>query len=231
MDSKIVLTQVQVEDLILYVEGQLDVHLCDHSLKWTLEWAKLNHQNFDDLIDVLDENGCFCDCEVILNVPEEGNLILEEKVSSIDLVNPFKIPIAYEMEEQKVYSKAIIGINGLTRQCYAKDGEFLFPAPQHYKPKKRMRKLIHFLNGIETGLPSELGIVKTIEPITANAFAKQLRDSNKDFLKKVKKREADFFLTQVASFELNTIVGVDLLERLRNYKMQTELKIHRVILK
>ena len=230
MNEKVILNKIQVKELTTFVDNKLNKSECDHSLKWTIKWAN-NHQiNKDDLIDVLDGCGAYCDCEIVLNLPATIDLILEDSKAKVDSENPYKIPVNYEIQKDRLYSKAVYSKSSLCKKCYATDGEIIFPSPQLFKPKKRMRKLSHYFNGIESELPSELGIVKSLEPITAIEFAKQLRDTKLESLKKVKEREADFYLSQVDKFELDTIVAINIFERMRNYKKQDELKIHKIIL-
>lgn len=225
MDKKIILTKSQIEKLHIFIDRKIEKIGCDHSRKWTMIWAKKNQINIDDLIDALDDNGGFCDCEVVLNILEEIDLILEEKPKIIDDENPYKIPINHKVIENRIYTKAVFAVKDPKDKCYANDGEILFPSPKDFKPKKRMRKMFHFFNGMESELPSDWGRVKSIEPIMAKDFAKKLRATKLESLEKIGEREADFYLSQVDKYDLDRIVSAELVNRLRGYKMHIELKI------
>jgi len=59
----------QVQDLVGKVDSAIQKDGCDHSLRFTFEWASLQKVDQNDLIDLLEAHGCFCDCEVVLNLP------------------------------------------------------------------------------------------------------------------------------------------------------------------
>lgn len=223
----IILTKLQISKLTLYLDRKLKDEGCDRSRKWTIKWAKRNSINIDNLIDALDDNGGFCDCEVVLNIPPDYDLILEKKEKQISLDNPFKIPLKFKQNNNDtLYDRVIIAKHNKSEKCYANDGEILFPAPEHFKPKRRMRKMFHYFNGIESELPCDYGYIKNIEPTTAKEFAKKLRNTGLPFLKNIGERDTDYYLSQLQKMDKDTKVLVDLVERLRDYKMQIELKIY-----
>ena len=160
-----ILTEKQVTELCVFIENRIENIGCDHSLKNTFEWAEKNGINKDDLIDVLESNGGFCDCEVTYNLPEDCDLEIESDDKKSDLKNPFKTSLNYQQSENKNYTKALFSSLEYEHNNYTRDGELLIPAPYGFKPKKRVRKSMHFFNGTETELPTEIGIVKAIEPI------------------------------------------------------------------
>ena len=53
--------------LFASVADQVELHGCDHSLRFTEEWIARNTQSRDPLIAWLEENGGYCDCEVVAN--------------------------------------------------------------------------------------------------------------------------------------------------------------------
>ena len=225
--EKIILTKLQVDKLTVYVDRKLRSEGCDRTRKWTFKWAKRNKISIDDLTDALDDNGGFCDCEVVLNIPSDYDLILEKKEKPISLENPFKIPIKFKQNDSDtVYNRVVVAKHNKSEKCYAKDDEILFPAPEHFKPKRRMRKMFHFFNGIESELPCAYGYIKEIKPITAKEFAKKLRNTGPLFLKDVTERDTDYYLSKIQKVDKDRKVLVDLAERLRDYKRQIELKIY-----
>jgi hypothetical protein len=52
------------------LDQQLSSTPCDHSLRFTLAWAGKAGVDPEKLIDWTRENGGYCDCEVLLNVPD-----------------------------------------------------------------------------------------------------------------------------------------------------------------
>ncbi|MBA3693585.1 MAG: DUF2695 domain-containing protein [Acidobacteria bacterium] len=48
-------------------------NICKDKLSFTLEFIEKNNLPKDDLIDWLENNGGYCDCEVLANVEEKIN--------------------------------------------------------------------------------------------------------------------------------------------------------------
>lgn len=224
-----VLTENQVDKLCIFIEDKIEKSGCDHSLRFTLEWAKKNGINQDDLIDVLELNGGFCDCEVTYNLPEDSDLILEPENKSIDLKNPFKIPNSFKQSENKTYSKAIFSNPEYGNNNYTKNGELLIPAPFGFKPKKRVRKSMHFFNGTESELPSEIGIVNAIKPTTAKEFAKNIRDLKLESLSKFSERDAEYYFSRIEKIDIGKPMGTHFMEIRGIGGKRIELKLHKVI--
>jgi len=63
------LPKKQTASLIKYVESKLNTNPCDHSLRFAIEWANIEDYDIDDFIDILQNNGGYCDCEVVMNLP------------------------------------------------------------------------------------------------------------------------------------------------------------------
>lgn len=208
--EKIIFTEEQVTSLISFIEDRLSDRSCDHSLKFALQWAKKNGFDTDDLIDILEANGGFCDCEVVLNLPEDTDISLDATPGSIDTKNAWKIPPSFILpDKDKLFSKVLVSSHSDEDKWYAKEGEWLVPAPKNAKPKKRIRKSIHFFVGIESGLPNEYGFIKSCEPITAQEFAKKVRDGGQNDLKLFGTREAAFFLGRLEKLKEKYAVGTD----------------------
>ena len=79
--------------------------------------------------------------------------------------------------------------------------------------------MIALENGLLNGL-------KEIKPTTAKEFAKKLRNTGPLFLKDVTERDTDYYLSKIQKVDKDRKVLVDLVERLRDYKKQIELKIY-----
>lgn len=70
--SHMVLDADQLDDLLAYVEAEVEIAGCDHSLRATRAWAVANDIDPEVLAESLEQFGGYCDCEVALNVnPEE----------------------------------------------------------------------------------------------------------------------------------------------------------------
>lgn len=229
-NMKTILTQQQVNDLVTFVENKLSGTACDHSLKNTSRWAIDNNINIDDLTDVLEENGGFCDCEVTYNLPEDTDIYLEETPQEVDKNNPWKIPPSFkDVEPNKVFSNLLVSTHSERNNCYSKEGELLVPVPKGAKPKKRVRKSLHFFVGLETGLPSEIGFIKTSSSISPLQFAKMVRDSGQKDLKSFKEREAAFFLSRLERLKEGNAVGTHFSEITGLTSKREELRVHKVI--
>ena len=225
-----VLTEKQVTELCVFIESQIKNTGCDHSLRNTFEWAKINKINRDNLIDVLELNGGYCDCEVIMNLPEDCDLEIEQELKETDSKNPFKIPINFEQDKSRIYTKAIFSTSKFKQNNYTNEGEMVIPAPFGFKPKKRMKKSMHFFNGIETEMPTELAIVKEIKPINSKEFSKKIRDSELESFERFSSRVADYYLSRIDKIEIGKPIGSHFMEKRGISGQSIELRIHKVIL-
>ena len=226
-----ILTENQVTELCVFIENRIEKNGCDHSLKNTFEWAEKNAINKADLIDILELNGGFCDCEVTFNLPEGCDLELESEDKEIDFKNPFKIPLNFQQTENKFYTKAIFSSSEYGHNNYTKNGELLILAPFGSKPKKRVRKSMHFFNGTESELPTEIGIVKEIEPINGKEFAKKIRDFKLDSLSRFSEKDAEYYFSRIEKIDIGKPMGTHFMERTGIGGKKIELKIHKVIFK
>jgi hypothetical protein len=67
-----VLDADQLDELLDYVEAEVENAGCDHSLRATRAWAAANEIDPAVLAESLGHFGGYCDCEVVFNVnPEE----------------------------------------------------------------------------------------------------------------------------------------------------------------
>ncbi|WP_422091122.1 DUF2695 domain-containing protein [Tenacibaculum ovolyticum] len=224
-----VLTENQVTELCIFIENRIEKTGCEHSLKNTFEWAEKNEINKANLIDVLESNGGFCDCEVTMNLPEDCDLEIELENKEMEFKNPFKIPLNFQQTENKVYTKAIFSSSEYDHNNYTKNGELLIPAPFGFKPKKRVRKSMHFFNGTDSELPSEIGIVKEIEPINGKEFAKKIRDLKLVSFAKFSERDAEYYFSRIEKIESGKPMGTHFMERTGIGGTKIELKVHKVI--
>jgi hypothetical protein len=66
--SRLGLAPGQLKSLLDYLDVQLPVEPCDHTLRHTETWAAEHAVAADELADSLAELGGGCDCEVLANV-------------------------------------------------------------------------------------------------------------------------------------------------------------------
>ncbi len=59
-----------LESLFTFVEAQVDNEGCDHTHRFTERWVSENTQQHTQIFEWLEENGGFCDCEVIANAQD-----------------------------------------------------------------------------------------------------------------------------------------------------------------
>jgi hypothetical protein len=61
------------ECLLCYLGRTLRQHGCDNTKKWTVRWRDRRFPGNDQMLTGLDDRGgCCCDCEVVMNVWEQG---------------------------------------------------------------------------------------------------------------------------------------------------------------
>jgi hypothetical protein len=220
----------KVEDLIRFVDERVREHGCDHTRRFSADWAARSGVDWNDFEDALDGAYAFCDCEVVLNI-EDGPLRYDDAQVTADYGNPWLLPPSFISGPETAVAKILVSRPALAQSAYAKDGEWLVPAPVSAKPRKRVRKLVHFFIGIETGLPSEVGFVTDIDPIPLARYARTVASSSVPELAGFDRRIASFVLAKIAGFPAGTPVGADLAERVGVASKHRELNIHRVILR
>lgn len=59
-----------LESLFESVERSVDEHGCDHTLRFTEQWLLDHPGNREQVIDWLQQNGGYCDCEVCGNAAD-----------------------------------------------------------------------------------------------------------------------------------------------------------------
>ena len=52
-----------------FMDARVRQHGCDNSHRFSRQWAGSQSVSWDDLLDILEHHGGFCDCEVVLNLP------------------------------------------------------------------------------------------------------------------------------------------------------------------
>lgn len=49
----------------------METYGCDDTLKYTKEFLQMNNLPFQESIEWLQENGAYCDCEVLANIEDK----------------------------------------------------------------------------------------------------------------------------------------------------------------
>ncbi|MDC7783374.1 DUF2695 domain-containing protein [Priestia megaterium] len=64
------MTSEQLQSLEIYLQEKLEVYGCDHTLVYTREWLDIStlHDKKSNVVKALQNQGGFCDCEVLMNV-------------------------------------------------------------------------------------------------------------------------------------------------------------------
>ncbi|MDQ3321196.1 MAG: DUF2695 domain-containing protein [Acidobacteriota bacterium] len=68
----------RVEDLFDYLDVRLQKNECDHDLKFTMQFLMENCLDMPKFMSWLNENGAYCDCEILQNVEPQWFNVFEE---------------------------------------------------------------------------------------------------------------------------------------------------------
>ena len=82
---------------------------------------------------------------------------------------------------------------------------------------------------VQSELPTEIGIVKEIEPINGKEFAKKIRDLKLDSLSRFSERDAEYYFSRIEKIEIGKPMGTHFMERTGIGGTKIELKVHKVI--
>jgi hypothetical protein len=223
------LTRRQVEDLCSFVETRIAGDRCDHTYRCTRAWAAHAAVSWDDLLDFLEEHGGYCDCEVVMNLPDDCDLTTKVKEAPAADGDLWRLPNVDNSALSRSYSSWIVCDAQLGRNTHATHGELLVPAPFAAKPRKRTRKSVNFFIGCESGLPTEIGVVSECSPISAETFSQRVRAGGIAELQKFGSREAAFTLSSVANLGAGVPVGTHYLELSGVAGKKELLRVHKVI--
>jgi hypothetical protein len=228
--SKQVLSLQQVTQLIDHVDEHVQSEGCDHTTRFASCWAEKNHVPWQDLQDALDQTSLFCDCEIVLNLDEERPLVLNQDKLVAPSENRWLLPPNFQPTITKV-EKILVGRAGIGKNNHVSTGEWLIPAPVDAVPRRRIRKLVHFFIGLNTGLPTEIAFVESIEPMSLDEFAVRISDSTIQESQALPLQVAAFIAQKIAQLPVGTCVGTDIIDKVGIASKHRELSIYRVIVK
>jgi Protein of unknown function (DUF2695) len=220
----------RVEHLISFVDRHVRSEGCNHTHRFTEEWARQESVNWHDLLDILEANGGYCDCEVVLNLPQDTDL-QSPPAAKPEWTNSWLLPPAFECEVSAVFTKMIVCQEGLGRNNYATEGELLVPAPKGAKARRRVRKSVNFFIGCQSGRPAEVGVVRACAEISAGDFARKVAMSGFEELAAFTFREAAFVLSRIASVEPGKPIATHFADQIDIASRHEELRVHRVIMR
>lgn len=221
----------RVESLASFVDRHVRAHGCDHTLRFTEQWAGQESIDWHDLLDILEVNGGYCDCGVVLNLPDGVDLQGPPASKPAERTNAWLLPPAFECEPSSVFHKTIVCKAVLGRNTYATDGELLVPAPKGAKARRRVRKSVNFFIGCQSGLPAEVGVVRECPDISAVDFARNVAKTPFEELAAFSFREAGFILSRVATVEPGKPVGTCFADQIGIASRHEELRVHRVMIR
>lgn len=69
----------EIEDLFDYLDRRLKDESCVHNLRFTMQFLMEKRLNMPKVMSWLNENGGYCDCEVLENIEKQWFLAFDEK--------------------------------------------------------------------------------------------------------------------------------------------------------
>jgi hypothetical protein len=222
--------EINLEELHDYLWGKT----CLHTFKHSFEWAAKNSLPKEAIEELANELDVPCDCElgkILLDLGETFEVELGEK--STPNSNRWMIPPDFALPPlNKIYHQWIVSPSSseTTERCYTNPDEILIPAPMGYKPSKKMRKVRHFFVGLDSSLPSEVGVVKSCAPITAPEFLEMIKGSQLPDFEGFDLPIAFVYLEAVAKMKIGHGVGVSFLEECSDFGKFKRIFISRKLL-
>lgn len=224
------LSRQEVDSLCSFVDERIRQQGCDHTHRFSREWAALKSFGWDELLDLLEQYGGHCDCEVFLNLPEEIEVEWVETATEPTRPNLWRLPVNFNASSDDNFNLLIFCDAKLGRNTHALDGEILVPAPRGAKPRKGIRKSVHFFLGCSSGMPAEVGVVAECDGVSAEVFARRVADSGIEELSSFTYREASFVLSKISALKPGMPVGTNFMSVFGASQAHEELRIHRVVI-
>ena len=226
----LVLQPDTVDSLREYVDTNVRSEGCDHTHRFLSQWSASNGLDAGEVADVAENYGGYCDCEVVLNLPNGVRLSAAPNREATPQ-NPWMLPPDFTPTKFDGFTRVLIGTDKLGGSNYHTEGALVIPAPFDLKPKKRIRKLVHYFIGLDSGMPAEVAYVSECDYISADELVSRVAASSVDGLDAFSQSEAAFILTRIASMRPETSVGVWEMEKLTDRGKHEELRIARVMVR
>lgn len=75
-------TREEIEGLFVYLNDALGEEWCTHDLRNTMKYLVEKKMNIPQMMTWLNENGGYCDCEILKNVEEEWEKAFGEEANN-----------------------------------------------------------------------------------------------------------------------------------------------------
>lgn len=72
-ESTLPISREKFKELFDYLDAKLDGNGCNHDLRFTLEFLNNHSIPLEPIVEFLQKNGGYCDCEVLVNVEDKLN--------------------------------------------------------------------------------------------------------------------------------------------------------------
>lgn len=228
--SKHLLSPQQITQLIDHLDNHVQSEGCDHTTRFASRWAEENRVPWQDLQVALDQASLFCDCEIVLNLDEEQPLVLNQDKLVAPPENRWLLPPNFQSTITTI-EKILVGRAGIGKNNHVSTGEWLIPAPVDAVPRRRIRKLVHFFIGLQTGLPTEIAFVESIAPLSLDDFAARICGATVQESQSLPLQVATFIAQKIAHLPVGTCVGTNIIDKVGIASKHRELSIYRVIVK
>lgn len=221
---------IDLEDL----ENYLSKKSCDHTFTHTFQWAKNHRYPKEAIEELINELEMTCDCDLAESIPDIGDSFEVQIGEESHLItNKWLIPPYYtHPSPDKLYKQVIQSPNSSETDIrnYTNRDEILIPAPYGYKSKHKMRKMWHFFVGIDSGNPSEIGIVTACSPQSAQHFLDIVKQRALPGFENFDLLASSFYLESVEKLKLGYGVGVHFLDEQTDTVILKRLRItHRLL--
>ena len=71
-------TREQIEDLFDYIDKRTQTEPCEHNLRFTMQFLMERRLDMPKIMSWLNENGGYCDCEVLQNIEPHWFVAFDE---------------------------------------------------------------------------------------------------------------------------------------------------------
>lgn len=71
LESRFLISIEVFDELFNYIDETLEINGCNDTLKYTKEFLENNNLPLEESIELIEENGGYCDCEVLANIEDK----------------------------------------------------------------------------------------------------------------------------------------------------------------
>lgn len=217
--------RINLEDL----ESYLSQRTCDHTFAHTFQWAVNQGLPKEAIEALINELEVVCDCNLAKLIPDVGDTF-EVKIgeSASPKVNKWLIPSHYILPSpSKLYQQVIRAPSPEVTDIrnYATPGEILIPAPYGYKSKYKMRTSWHFFVGLDSGNPSEIGVVAASRNTSIQHFLELVKNQTLPGFEDFDLAIASFYLESVEKLKMGQGMGVSFIDEITDSGILKRIRI------